>query len=137
MPRAVDVRAVNVPAESVTTPLNPELAPERINLPLPDFVRPLEPVNAEEIVAVSPETVMMLVAALAPDKLMVPDEILIPFAPNVKPAATVTVPLTVGAILSVSKIIASVVDCDAPVVPPELVAKDVEDDAHDPDPPTQ
>ena len=48
---AVDVPR-NVPLESVTAPVKPELSPERINLPLPDFVKPLEPVHLTESVDV-------------------------------------------------------------------------------------
>jgi hypothetical protein len=58
----------NVPAVSVTVPVNAELSPERISLPGPDMVRPFEPDSLVEIVAVSPAfvTVIKLVAALAP-----------------------------------------------------------------------
>ncbi len=48
-PSALAADARNVPAESVTTPDRPELSPDKTNLPLPDFVRPLAPVNLTEI----------------------------------------------------------------------------------------
>ena len=48
-PRALADDARNVPAESVTAPVKPELSAERTNLPGPAFVRPLEPVNLTEM----------------------------------------------------------------------------------------
>ena len=70
-PRLLSAPADNPPTLSEMPPLT-VFAPERINVPAPDLVKPVVPVNCEEIVVVMPESVVMVLApAFAPLRAIV------------------------------------------------------------------
>ena len=88
-----------VPAESVMPPLRPLLLPPRSSFPFPVLANPLLPVRLELIVAVPVATAMLFAAAVAAVRLMVPPERVYPSETKEMPAPTLTVPLTVTALV--------------------------------------